>query len=110
MNKKLAIALTSLFLFPLTLCIRGQVLQYDTCCTARPDPGLFMPRVDWQMAGLDVRDTLNQQIRDAAQVSSLTDLFLQNLLNLTIVAPPHAMSQILAGVDAFLSLLKGLFF
>jgi hypothetical protein len=50
---------------------------------------------------LDVRDAQNKGIESPAAVQELTTLFRENLVNLTVFAPPHAMTETFNWMDSF---------
>jgi hypothetical protein len=77
---------------------------------AQQEPATFMPVVDWQMTGLEVRDPQNQIVSDAAAIDALRSLFTGNLYNLVAQAPLHTLQQAWADIEYFSRLFKDAFF
>ena len=70
----------------------------------------FMPVLDLEMSGLDVRDAQNRPVRDAAAVQNLTALFMDSLFTLTVVSDTHSMSQIWSDLELFSRLFHNLIY
>jgi hypothetical protein len=54
----------------------------------------YLPLIDLDLADLDARDANNQPIQSDVAAQQLSDLFLNNLFNLTMVRDLHGMAQI----------------
>src|SRR5438552_6954868 len=53
----------------------------------------LLPQVDNDFADLDARDAQNRPIQTPSAKQTLEDLFRENLLNLTVFAAPHTITQ-----------------
>ena len=53
----------------------------------------LLPQIDNDLSDLDVRDAENRPVQAPSAKQALEDLFRENLLNLTVFAAPHAVSE-----------------
>jgi len=53
----------------------------------------LLPQVDNDFSDLDVRDAQNRPVQAPSAKEALEELFRENLLNLTVFAFPHAVSE-----------------
>ena len=60
----------------------------------------LLPAMDVDLSDLDVRDLKNNPVSNPAATQELTDLFRENLLNLMVFAPPHAMTATLTWIES----------
>jgi|GEM_PF-1737336 hypothetical protein len=59
---------------------------------------LVSPAVD--LSDLDVRDAENHRITNPVAHEELTELFRENLVNLMVFAPPHAMAATMSWIES----------
>ncbi len=53
----------------------------------------LLPQIHNDFSDLDVRDAQNRPIQQASSKQALEDLFRESLMNLTVFAPPHTVSE-----------------
>ncbi len=61
----------------------------------------LLPQVDIDFSDLDVRDAQNRRISTPSASHALENIFRENLLNLTIFAPPHSFTEIYNWINTF---------
>jgi hypothetical protein len=62
---------------------------------------LLLPPAETDFSDLDVRDAQNRRISTPSARQALENLFRENLLDLTIFAAPHSITQIYNWLDTF---------
>ena len=70
----------------------------------------YLPVLDTDFSDLDARDAQNRPTKTVETQQVLETLFIENLFNLAVVEPSHAMRQITADAMTFSALFKELFF
>jgi len=66
----------------------------------------LLPAADADLSDLDVRDLQNNPVSSPSATQELADLFRENLLNLIVFAPPHAVTATLAWIDSISHLIN----
>ncbi len=70
----------------------------------------LLPQADTSLSDLDVRDAQNNPVKSPSASQELEALFRENLVNLTVFASPHAMTEVLSWLDSFSRLFNKLIF
>src|SRR5438876_802715 len=70
----------------------------------------LLPQVDNDFSDLDVRDAQNRPIQAPSARQVLEELFRENLLNLTVFAAPHAVSETANWLNLFSHLFNRLIY
>jgi len=60
----------------------------------------LLPQSPLDLSDLDVRDAQNRPLKSSSATQALAALFNENLLNLTVFASPHAMTEVMSLVDS----------
>jgi len=60
-----------------------------------------MPKADADFSDLDVRDAQNNRVVSPSASQELETLFRENLLQLTVFANPHIMTQVFSWLDTY---------
>jgi hypothetical protein len=68
----------------------------------------LMPQIQSDFSDLDVRDAQNRVISSPSATQELTTLFRENIVNLTVFASPHAMTEVFNYIDSLSHLLNKL--
>jgi hypothetical protein len=71
---------------------------------------ILLPQMDNSLSDLDVRDSQNRPISTPSARLELENIFRENLLNLTIFAPPHSVAAIYDWLNTFSHLFNSLIY
>jgi hypothetical protein len=105
MKKKILLALSLCAILVAALRVGGRQATGDTAATGI---AFFMPPGNDDFSDLDARDAQNRPIRSANSQQALVTLFRENLLDLTVFASPHAVTQTMSEIELVLHLFNKL--